>query len=307
MKYFFIVNPVSGKDNKKQKLIDSIKQQLKDTGADYHIQKTLAPGDATKYVRAMCEKYSEPVRFIACGGDGTINEVANGLIGFEHASLGCIPCGTGNDFVKSLRALCPDEQIDFFDIKKQLTELTYPVDLIKVGDRYSVNVCNMGFDADIALNMNLFRKVPFIKSESGAYNMSVVYTLFGKRGDNVKITIDDSQVIEQACLLTLVGNGNYYGGGYNPTPLAKIDDGYLDLCVVKNISLDKIAQIIGVYKKGEHLEHPKIKKFVTYKQCKKIKVEFKKPVSVCIDGEIETHSEVTFEIAPKIIKVALPY
>ncbi len=306
MKYFFIVNPASGKD-KKQKLIDTIRQSLKDTDVDFHIQKTLAPGDATKYVRAMCEKYSEPVRFIACGGDGTINEVTNGLIGFEHASLGCIPCGTGNDFVKSLRELCPDEDIDFFDIKKQLTELTYPIDLVKINGRYGINVSNMGFDADIAENMSLFRKVPFIKSESGAYNMSVVYTLFGKRGDNVKIIVDDNEVIEQACLLTLVGNGRYYGGGYIPTPLAKLDDGLLDLCIVKNISLDKIAKIIGVYKKGQHLENPKIKKFITYRQFKKIKVEYKKPVNVCIDGEMETHSEVTFEVVPKAIRVALPY
>ena len=98
MKHIFIINPAAGKENASEKICAALDAMSK--SVDYEIYQTQAPGDATAYIRNYCMNSTERMRFYACGGDGTLNEVVNGLVGFEHASLGCYPCGSGNDFVK---------------------------------------------------------------------------------------------------------------------------------------------------------------------------------------------------------------
>ena len=98
MKHVFIINPAAGKEN----AYETIKAALEslETPVDYTLYLTKGQGDATAYVRSYCREHAERVRFYACGGDGTLNEVVNGLVGFPQASLGCYPSGSGNDFVK---------------------------------------------------------------------------------------------------------------------------------------------------------------------------------------------------------------
>ena len=98
MKHIFILNPAAGKENAKEKLAAQLKSVY--ANVDYEIYETRGRGDASAYIKQYCETNKESVRFYACGGDGTLNEVVNGAVGFPQASVGCIPCGSGNDFVK---------------------------------------------------------------------------------------------------------------------------------------------------------------------------------------------------------------
>ena len=100
MKHIFILNPAAGRINSFERIEGELKQVYAAGGLDYQIYETKAPGDATAYIRDYCRMHDEPVRFYACGGDGTLNEVVNGAVGFPQASVGCYPCGSGNDFVK---------------------------------------------------------------------------------------------------------------------------------------------------------------------------------------------------------------
>ena len=98
MKHVFIINPKSGKDDKKEGLLNQLKK-YKDK-LDYQIYITKSSKDATRYVDEYCKQYKEDVTFYACGGDGTLNEVVSGAIGHNNAIVSIYPCGSGNDFVK---------------------------------------------------------------------------------------------------------------------------------------------------------------------------------------------------------------
>ncbi|MBP5210167.1 MAG: hypothetical protein J6125_04820, partial [Clostridia bacterium] len=97
MKHIFIVNPAAGKRDATPVVSRAVEAV---SGYDCELYRTTAPRDATRYVRLRCRESGEPMRFYACGGDGTINEVAEGTLGFPNASFSCYPCGSGNDFVK---------------------------------------------------------------------------------------------------------------------------------------------------------------------------------------------------------------
>ena len=99
MKHYFIINPAAGKENYYQ-TVKTVTDRVKET-FDCALYQTSGRGDATAFIKQYCTEHpTEQVRFYACGGDGTLNEVVNGVVGFENASVGCYPCGSGNDFVK---------------------------------------------------------------------------------------------------------------------------------------------------------------------------------------------------------------
>ena len=130
MKHIFILNPAAGRINSFGTIEAELKQVYAAGGLDYMIYETKAPGDATAYIRDYCRENPEPVRFYACGGDGTLNEVVNGAVGFPQASVGCYPCGSGNDFVKYYGG-----QKHFLNLQAQIDATEQTIDLIRVGNR----------------------------------------------------------------------------------------------------------------------------------------------------------------------------
>jgi len=147
MKYVFIVNPKAGAEDNAAKItaeISSLPQR-----DDCEVYVTKAVGDAIGYVSSRCENEpDETFRFIACGGDGTVNEVFNGAVNHLNAEVSCYPCGSGNDFVKVFGA---DK---FKSIPALISAPTRKLDLLKVGDRYANNVVNFGFDTTVAITIN---------------------------------------------------------------------------------------------------------------------------------------------------------
>ncbi|NYB74192.1 YegS/Rv2252/BmrU family lipid kinase [Sedimentibacter hydroxybenzoicus DSM 7310] len=299
MKHIFIINPIAGKGKLQENIEKSIHHELKTKKVDYEVYFSKSKDDIKTYITNKCGDNMQSV-FYACGGDGTLHEVVNACIGFENAYIGVIPCGSGNDFVKNF-----DNRDYFHYIDSQVNGKAINLDLIKVKDKYTVSVCNIGFDADAAFSMHKFKKIPFITG-SGCYIMSVIYNLSKKLGKELEVIIDKDEVLKGSFLLGVVANGHSYGGGYKCAPLAEINDGIMDLCFVSNISRVKILSVLGSYKEGTHLTNEKLKDIITYKKCKHVKIKSKEPINICIDGENFIHDEIELEAVKDILKFWIP-
>ncbi len=297
MRHYFILNPAAGK-GAALRLIPAIREAFQ--GEDFILHQSTAPGEATEYVRGECRLHQgEALRFYACGGDGTANEVARGLLGAENAALGVVPCGSGNDLVKSFPGR------DFLDLWAQRAGETAPMDLMEFCGRTAVNLCNCGLDADVAHNMPLFRRLPGV-SGSMAYQLSILYTFFRPLGKAAEIRLDEEPPIRAEALLLLCGNGRYYGGGYQGAPLAQVDDGLLDVCLVPKLGRLKILSILGKYQKGLHVSDPELSGLVTSRKVRRLEARFAGPVTMCLDGETFQGEQMSARILPAAIRLVLP-
>lgn len=300
MKCIFIVNPRAGEGKAQETIKDAIEKLPQKDECEIYLTK--AENDATRFVREYCEEHKgENVRFVACGGDGTINEVFNGAVGFENASVSCYPCGSGNDFVKVFGG-----QEKFADIGKIVTAPERKLDLLKVGDRYSVNVTNFGFDTTVAITINKEREKTG-HGNKNAYTKGVVTALIKAMKTKCKV-IADGEVLNPSgvMLLCTVANGQYVGGSFKCAPKAKTDDGLMEVSVCRPISRITFASLLGIYTAGEHLDNEKTKKYFTYRQAKKVEVFAEKGFAYSLDGEIIYDEHFTIEIVPGALNFAVP-
>jgi diacylglycerol kinase family enzyme len=127
-----------------------------------------------------------------------------------------------------------------------------------------------------------------------------------KIGFKAKITIDDNEPMDCNVLLMVAANGICYGGGYYGTPEAQVDDGFIDVCVVKKISRLKIANVIKYYKDGTHLNNPMFDDIIHFTRCKSVKIESNKAFPFCRDGEVKKVLSETVSILEKKLKLVLP-
>ena len=299
MKYYFILNPLAGAGTAEAELTAKI-QNLSRSG-DCFLYKTKAPNDATEFVRQTISEYpDEDLRFIACGGDGTINEVFTGAVGAERASVSVWPCGSGNDFVKVFGAE------KFQDLDALLDAPSAPMDALKVSDRYSFNVTNFGFDTTVAVTINNERAKTG-HGNKNAYTKGVVTALLKSMNNRGKIWADGELLNESGrFLLCTCANGQYVGGSFKCAPRAKIDDGLMEVCLIRPISRIKFVTILGTYTNGEHLEADNCKSIVTYRQAKKVHVEAPEGFAYSLDGEIIYENNFDIEMIPNALSLAVP-
>ncbi|MDP4093267.1 MAG: diacylglycerol kinase family lipid kinase [Bacillota bacterium] len=292
MKHLFIVNPAAGK-GKALNLIAEIKQAFKETCEDYTIEITEKPGHATEIVRRYAQNGS--YRIYSLGGDGTLNEVLNGIAGSD-SSLAVIPCGSGNDFIKSISS---DKDIHNL-IHKTIHGKEKLIDLAKVNDKYFANISSMGFDAEVVYNTVKTKKLPLISGKL-AYILGVLLTLLRFKSYNLRILID-GEPIEQRSLLVAVANGKYYGGGMMPVPEARLDDGILDICLISKMHIFKILMFFSKFIKGKHggIEG------VSFYKGKKIEIKCDEYIILNLDGEILRVKEACFEIIPQGLSIIVP-
>ena len=295
MKTIFIVNPCAGQGNKAQKLIDKINLIH---GVDKDVYITKAVGDATLFIREYINNHG-PARFIACGGDGTFNEVLNGVCGFDDAEVGIIPIGTGNDF-------CRNFDSSFDDILGMINGNSISCDAIKfttetntgVRTGYCANMFNIGFDCNVADMTARMKEKPLI-SGSMAYFISIFANLISKKGANLKIEIDNEVRHCGKLLLTSIANGCYCGGGIKSNPLASICDGTININIVKNVSRIKFLRLLPLYMKGTFLSVKNINEIIFSTNCKKIVITpLEGKMRLCVDGEIIDAGKTCFEICP---------
>lgn len=286
-KLLFIINPIAGGGRAKN-LIPLIQEKMKDNNIDYEIIHTTEPEEATDIV----EK-SESTIVIAVGGDGTVNEVAKGLIKRGSGVLGIIPGGTGNDMCKSLGlSMDPTHALETV-IKGKTKEM----DIGLANGKCFLNISSVGFDAEVVRNTDKIKiKIP----GKTAYILGVLITLIKYRKKKTDIEIDGEK-FNKNMLLLAVGNGQYYGGGMRILPDAKIDDGYLHLCLVKDISNLKSLFLFPSIFKGDHLKYTK---YVEVYKARNILFKTKGDFYLNIDGDlIHTKDKVEFKISTKKLDI----
>ena len=251
MKHIFIINPAAGKKDSRQRVYTMAEALKRNHNLDVECMLTKSRGHATALTRAIAET-GDYVRFYACGGDGTVNEIANGIAGFPNAAMTCIPIGTGNDFLKNFGK---DAEPLFLDAENLWNGDVTPLDLIDCNGKYCLTIACTGIDARIAESVHEFGASPML-SGRGSYLASVaVNFLFHKIGRRWRVTLDD-EVIEDTFALVSMCNGRYYGGGSTPVPEARMTDGVLHTVLVKNVSKARFATLFGGYSAGDYKKLP---------------------------------------------------
>lgn len=292
MKHVFVVNPAAGK-GKALESIPRIQRIFTGRSDEYCIKITERPCHATEIAARYVK--NQRCRIYSVGGDGTLNEVLNGMAGSD-SSLGIIPCGSGNDFIRSIYPNSQDTDL----LNKTINGKEIPVDIARINDRYFINISSVGFDAEVVYNIRSIKRIPGIGG-SLAYILGILITVFKFSGNNLRIDIDGKK-IEGKLLLTAIANGRYYGGGMLPAPEAKIDDGVLDICMIKPLSKAKILMLFPKLIKGTH---GSIKE-VCFDKGKRIEINSTSDLSINIDGEVIRGDKAVFEIIPKGINVIIP-
>lgn len=299
MKHLFIVNPAAGKCDRSVQMKNLAEDVLGRRGLDVEVQISKAPGDCTRLAREAAQT-GEELRIYACGGDGTLNEVINGVAGFDNVAVTHFPSGSGNDFVKLF-----DRPEAFRDLEQLLVAQEAQIDLIRCqsGDtvHYAANICSLGLDARIGTELPRYRRLPLI-SGKGAYYLSTAVNLC--KGISRPYTIDvGGETISGDQTLVCICNGRFYGGSFNPVPDAQPDDGMLDVLVIKPVNLLQVAAIIGKYQAGRYAEYPDL---IRHFRTDRIRVRSEQDSVVNLDGEALHTRDITFTVLPGSLRFFYP-
>lgn len=268
--YLFIVNPVAGK-NKGNKLIPMIKAFCLEQKIQFKIIKTEKYGGATAVInRYIKENYDV---YIAVGGDGTVNEVANGMVGSDKV-LAIIPCGTGNDFAKTLGL--PRDPMEA--LKLIFNGTPQLIDIGSVNNQCFINIASIGLDAEIADYTNKIKR--WFKG-AYAYVIALIKVLINFKPMLIKFN-EEGKSYSKKIMLVAICNGRYYGGGMKIAPHALLTDGCFDVCVIEKMSRLKLLFLFPSVFKGKHsrIKHVKIHR------TRAITIEGEGPLKINLDGEI---------------------
>jgi len=269
--YCFIINPASG-GGRKLSFLSEITDFCQQNNLDYSIEITKQPKHATEIARRAAKNYEA---IIAVGGDGTVNEVASGLIG-TSAVLGILPIGSGNDFAK---------QVGYVrNLKKDLNFLlagrVKEIDVGLVNNQcYFINAFSVGFDGEVAARVKKF--IPY-GTGFFCYLVSALKTLVTYKFRRARIAFDSNNVIDQKILLIAVCNGTTYGGGFRVAPSAKMDDGFFTICLADKMGRFYALRNIPKMIKGTHINLPAVRMFTS----KRVIIETENELTAQIDGEI---------------------
>ena len=301
MKHLIIFNPHAGKGGElKSKIEEAFK------GLDYQIYESEAPRAVIGFLKEFFKKEKELTRVYACGGDGTLHEVVNGLVGVKNAELALYACGTGNDFAKVYGG-----QEVFLDFKKLIEGKAQPIDLSKLEGEtlsepwYSINVINFGFDAIVGAKGNE-NKIKGIKDPYG-FTHAIVPAILHGRFNKTTVYADGENLNGEKMLLASIAQGKFVGGEYQASPKSDNTDGLMDVVVFKTMSLFYLLiKLFGKYHDGKHLDDPKICKKLYYRRAKEVEIKAPEDIDICVDGEMIRGKEFKVTCMPGAIKFVVP-
>ncbi len=274
MKYIFVINSFTLKDE-----INEVIHRIKDFCIRKNMEFEVEINNEDNSTEDIVKKYRKcGYTIVAVGGDGMINRVLNALVGTNN-TLGFIPCGTGNDFYRSALK----------EIKKETEEC----DVIKINDRYFINVACFGIDADVANNKGLIKSKMIPKSQR--YNVSVINSFLKYEPRHFVLKMNNEE-IEGDFATVAVCNGGYYGSGYNISPNFKLNNGLIDVYAVENDNKFNIMKMILSMKKGKHEKYKKVHKF----QTNKLTLISNNEINSNIDGEELASKKFNIEVKGKI-------
>ena len=295
MKHLFIINPAAGSRDRTAAYTASITEICGKRGLDYRIEVSSAPGECRRLAREAAET-GEAYRIYACGGDGTLNEVASGAAGWDNAAVTAYSGGSGNDFVKIF-----DQPKAFYDLERLLDARETAFDLIRCNDDFSLNICYVGLDARIGTDVSRYKRIPLLQGFR-AYAASTLVNIIRGISEHYVVeingeTIDDEQTFVCVC------NGRFYGGGFNPVPEADPTDGLLDVLLVRKVHRLEIPAVIGKYKNGRYAQLPDL---VRHFRTDHITIHCDKPTPINLDGELRTAQVVDMSIAKEKVRFFYP-
>jgi len=297
----FIVNPVAA-GGKTGKVWPAIEKELRALDLPFHHRFTDARGHATTLAREGVEKGYGMI--VAVGGDGTVNEVVNGLMspGGEKAEavLGVVITGRGSDLARTIGIPADYSQA----CARLASDRTMTVDLGLVEfyregeprERYFVNVGGAGFDGEVAERAN---RAPNFMGGTIPYLSSVVTTLITYRNKDVEFILDEEEPIRMVANSVVVANCQYFGGGMRVAPDADPNDGLFDVIVSGDI--DKVDFLMTVPKlyDGTHLTHPQVDAY----RARRVEVRSQQRLLLQVEGEVCGEAPLTFHIVPSALQI----
>ncbi|MEO8956322.1 MAG: diacylglycerol/lipid kinase family protein [Ktedonobacteraceae bacterium] len=287
-----IANPTSGNYLFHTRQIDETVAFLRGNGWDVELCLTEKAGDARRLARLAVEQEIEVV--IAAGGDGTINEIIQELVGSETA-LGVLPVGTVNVWARETNI-----PLDDVGARKVLVDgRRRRVDLGKVNDRYFLLMAGIGFDAEVA---HAVEKKPIKRLGVVGYLLIGTWLGLGYESFRTYLTVN-GRLIKKDALQIIIGNTQLYGGTIKYTWQAQCDDGQLDVCVVrKRNMLGRVIIFIDflLHREQRH-------QWVTYAKSDVIEVRTRQPVAIQVDGDPSGFTPAKFTVAPQALKVIVPH
>ncbi len=302
--YAFLINPQAGKYHNLN-LADRIRDLFLDkpSGHTAEVILTESPGYATRQAADLFKRHGDRLIVIACGGDGTAHEVANGLA-HTTAAMGILPIGTANDFARTaLSSTDPDIILPLL-LKPDIR----PIDVIRVGDQICLNITSFGLDTKVQRYASAINdKARWLGKMS--YPLAILWSLLGSRRYpmHYRLQTVDPQgqtkwlEADSEFILAAICNGRYYGGGFNPAPKADVEDGLLDFCLVDSLPLLRILPLIPSYKNGTHLKDPAVH------SCQVLNGVIEAPNGLLLgnyDGELFEKTRIDFQILPKALRFA---
>lgn len=290
MRAKIIVNPKAGR-GKAEKAIPVIQRLFEESEMQFDMHITQAAGDATNEAKRAVQQGYDAV--ISAGGDGTANEVVNGIAGHDII-LGVIPCGSGNDLAISMEIPRNINQACEVILKGNTTRR----DLGRVIDRYFANSVGIGFDAAVAKTASeSLRNFP--ARGIPLYILALFKTLRQYKGFEAYITIDDEETITVHPLLIAVGIGKTYGGGIPIVPGAIPDDGLYDVCVVEAVGSLEILSKVPKALRGTHIYDPKARLM----RGKSVRIQLSAEMPLHMDGEVFEADSMEFSVIPGGLRV----
>lgn len=295
--WLIIVNPNAGNGKGKEDW-DTISGLLKEKGIPYSYKLTERKGHATELAALAIEEGFRKI--ISVGGDGTLNEIVNGVFSNNicpttDVSLAIIPVGTGNDWGRMFGI--PSDYKKAIDIISENKQLVHDVGVITYHNgqekktRYFINIAGLGFESVVVKKTNDQKD----KGRNGKliYFYNLLTSLLSYKNTKAEITVDGKKVTADVFSIN-VGNGRYCGGGMRQTPKALPDDGLLDLTIINGMGKLEIIRNLKILYDGSILDHPKINGF----RCKNINVTSNSIIYTEADGESLGHTPVEFTIIP---------
>ena len=286
--YYFIVNPVAG-GKRANKVFNKLKARLESEKIDYKYDYTETSGHATELAKKAA--LSGDLTVVCVGGDGTVAEVAEGLVGSDCA-MGIIPSGTGNDFSRSLGISTEYNTA----LNQLLSAGEKSIDIGQMGEKYFLNSAGIGFDVDVVLHTPVGKMVKGLF----AYFIGVLGALIKLKSRKLKITTDD-RVIEKEVLLVVLSNGKHFGGGMKVCPDASLEDGKFDVVVIDKVKRLKVLRLLPKFISGKHVTLP----IIEYFKSSEVEIEGESDY-MQYDGRIIPYTSGKYKIRPKALKVLFP-